>query len=387
MPGFMGLRGLNPKNPHDLERQRREERKTSKEELERRAEEKAQEILRGQQGDMSAHIGDMPVSDGSDFQKTANFLVGEIMSERVAVLEFDDNLMTVQGIFRKVKFRHLPVVEPDGDIIGILSDRDFLRMVSPFFGTVNEQTRDKELMTRKVGTIMTRNPICARVDTTILETIRLMNANKISCLPILEAGGMRLLGIVTWKDIVRAFCPRAFDSTRDSARLKTGVRINPQTAESARLRALAAEIAKAPDAGVEEGGRGSAAGGASDAPAVPDSLSVLVPDPDPVSSSLPAGSGDGGEVRGGSEQVVVAPPASEALERKRRARGSDTDRFVPVLDEPPGEGIDKPLEKGLSGLELATKQRASLREQLEKTTNTARLRALRDEQHHRKDSD
>ncbi len=213
MPGFMGLRGLTPKNPHDMERQRREERKTSKDDLERRAEEKAQEILRGQDGDMSAHTGDMPAGDGIDFHRIANFIVGEIMSERVAVLEFDDNLLTVQGIFNKVKFRHLPVVEPDGNIIGILSDRDFLRMVSPFLGTVNEQTRDKEIMTRKVGTIMTRNPVCANVNTSILETIHLMNAHKISCLPIVERGGMRLLGIVTWKDIVRAFCPKKTPSS------------------------------------------------------------------------------------------------------------------------------------------------------------------------------
>ncbi len=246
MPGFMGIRGLDPPNPHTSERHRREDHKVfGRGEIERRSEEKVHEILSDQQGDMSAYTGGMcDASANRHFHAVHNLHVGEIMSARVAVLSFDDTLLTIQGIFAKVKFRHLPVVEDDGKIIGIISDRDYLRMESPFFGTVNEQTRDAEIMHRKAGTIMTRNPICAHVDTTLLNAVQLMNERKISCLPIIERGTSRLLGIVTWKDVVRAFCPDAFNRARDSSRLKSGVKINPQSAESARLRDKAAESAR-----------------------------------------------------------------------------------------------------------------------------------------------
>ncbi|MCC8180896.1 MAG: CBS domain-containing protein [Planctomycetes bacterium] len=96
-------------------------------------------------------------------------------------------------------------------------------------------------MNRKVGTVMTRNPICVGTDTEVLDAIKTMNKHRISCLPVLEKGTRRLQGIVTWKDIVRAFCPEAFDSPSDSHRLKTGVHINPESRESQRLRAKSAE--------------------------------------------------------------------------------------------------------------------------------------------------
>ncbi len=234
----MGLRGLNNKTAHDRDRERREQRESNQDALmERRSNEKVQEILRGQEGDMTQYTGSLQATAKSDCDRIAARPVSEIMSAKVAALSFDDNLLTVQGIFASVKFRHLPVVDEYGEIIGIISDRDFLRVVSPFFGTINEQNRDKEIMAKKVGVIMTRNPICATADTSITSAVRLMNGKKISCLPIVEKGSLKLLGIVTWKDIVRVFVPRAFNPSRESNRLKAGVRVDPVSSESQRLRA------------------------------------------------------------------------------------------------------------------------------------------------------
>ncbi|MCD8351905.1 MAG: CBS domain-containing protein [Planctomycetaceae bacterium] len=245
MPGWMGIRGLEPKNPHDMERQRREDHRASfSTEAERRSHEKVREILKGQGGDMSAYTGNIKSANRSDCDKIADLPITEIMSGRVAVLSFDDTLLTVQGIFDRVRFHHLPVVDENGYVIGILSDRDFLRMVSPFFGTINEQNRDKEIMSKRVGMIMTRNPICASIKDSILDAVRTMIGRKISCLPIVEPDTTCLLGIITWKDVVRAFCPRAFANPRDSSRLRSGVEVNPETSESERLRAKAAESAR-----------------------------------------------------------------------------------------------------------------------------------------------
>ncbi len=250
MPGWMGLRGLNNKTAHDRDRERREQRESNQDALmERRSNEKVQEILRGQEGDMTQYTGSLQATPKSDCDRIAARPVSEIMSAKVAALSFDDNLLTVQGIFASVKFRHLPVVDEYGEIIGIISDRDFLRVVSPFFGTVNEQTRDKEIMARKVGMIMTRNPICATAETSIMSAVRLMNGKKISCLPIVEKGSLKLLGIITWKDVVRVFCPRAFNPTRESNRLKAGVRVDPISSESQRLRAKSTSGRQGPAAG------------------------------------------------------------------------------------------------------------------------------------------
>lgn len=247
MAGFMGLRGMETKNPHDMMRERRNEHRYEvQSELagqEKRSREKVHEILKEQSGNMSAFSATPTATERGDCENISMLKVSAIMSGRVAVLEFDDTLLTVRGIFSSVHFRHLPVVDKEGAVIGIISDRDFLRIVSPFYGTVNEQTRDVEIMNRKVGMIMTRTPICADTGVTIAEAVKLMNGKHISCLPVVLPGTRILQGIVTWKDVVRAFCPHCFNH-KDSARLRTGVHINPESTESARLKTKSAESAR-----------------------------------------------------------------------------------------------------------------------------------------------
>lgn len=329
----MGMRGLNPQNPHDRDRERREEEKRDlSHEKERRANEKVQEILRDQEGDMSAYTGGISDQGQSDCDRICHAPVGKIMSSKVAALSFDDTLLTVQGIFASVKFRHLPVVDSNQEVIGIISDRDLLRVASPFFGTINEQTRDKEIMNRKVGTIMTRKPVCANVDNTIIEAVSLMNQRKISCLPIVKKGTMLLLGIITWKDVVRAFCPRSFSSSSESTRLKAGVGINPENSESARLRAKAKQSTRR----LESPPR-SEASASEKGPVVRDKDARQSGPhlPPPPTAKRTGGSDTGFINRAGSPQIA----ATEKL------RGGYT--------------------AGQAGSDLAARQRALMREQLE----------------------
>ncbi len=323
MPGWMGIRGLEPKNPHDMERQRREDHRGSfSSEAERRSHEKVREILKGQGGDMSAFTATPKAEHRSDCDKIADLPITEIMSGRVAVLSFDDTLLTVQMLFDRVRFHHLPVVDENGAVIGILSDRDFLRMVSPFFGTINEQNRDKEIMSKRVGLIMTRNPICATTKETILGAVRIMISRKISCLPIVEPGTTCLLGIITWKDVVRAFCPRAFANPRDSSRLRSGVEVNPVTSESERLRAKEAESARLK-----------------------------------VRSEPAREGGEAGEPEA-SEAEAPPPPRRRDDEDTRIVRPGPTPKIAAQ------EKLRPRNSAGRAGSDLAAKQRARMREQL-----------------------
>ncbi|MDR0361965.1 MAG: CBS domain-containing protein [Planctomycetota bacterium] len=237
MPGFMGLGKLKTTNTHEIEKGRRESegpRQDSLPEMEKRAWEKVQDILQ----DEEAPGGDtqvLPAAKPEAGPAAAALKVGDIVSGRVVTVTFDDTVLMVKGIFDSVRFHHLPVVDGDGRLIGIISDRDFLKSVSPFLGTINEQNRDFELLKKKVGLIMTRNPVVIHPDSTVVDAVRLMNAKKVSCLPVVPKDDAVLLGIVSWKDVVRAFCPEGFTK---SGKLKTGVNIRSKTAESARLSAV-----------------------------------------------------------------------------------------------------------------------------------------------------
>jgi acetoin utilization protein AcuB len=128
--------------------------------------------------------------------------IAHIMTTRVVKVGMDETLGHVKNIFRKCQFHHLLVVE-QGKLVGIISDRDVLKAVSPYVGTLSETTRDLATLSKRVHQIMSHHLITARVTTTFQEAAELMIKEGVSCLPVISADGT-LLGLITWKDLLKA---------------------------------------------------------------------------------------------------------------------------------------------------------------------------------------
>ncbi len=133
MPGFMGLGNQHAKNIRHAEQKRRETlrdarpgRDTDLVEIERRSEEKVDEILQDQTNTGTVPEEDKTVVDerGTRLREAAkkamSLKAGDIMSARIATVTFDDTVMVVKGIFSKVRFHHLPVIDDSGNLIGII---------------------------------------------------------------------------------------------------------------------------------------------------------------------------------------------------------------------------------------------------------------------------
>lgn len=63
--------------------------------------------------------------------------VKKIMSTRVVTVELGDELSAVKEIFENCKFHHVLAVE-DGELLGIVSDGDLFKALSPNIGTFTE---------------------------------------------------------------------------------------------------------------------------------------------------------------------------------------------------------------------------------------------------------
>ena len=129
--------------------------------------------------------------------------IENIMTRRVVTVELDDNLLTVQNIFQHMKFHHLLVVE-NKKLVGILSDRDFLKEISPFIGTMMERRCDKNSLNKRVHQIMSRRLITITPDTPIERAAFIMMQNTVSCLPVVFPDGT-VAGLVSWKDLLRFY--------------------------------------------------------------------------------------------------------------------------------------------------------------------------------------
>jgi len=91
--------------------------------------------------------------------------------------------------------RHVPVEDAGGRLVGLVTHRGLLRIVS----NGNRFDKGNPITVREV---MVANPFTVSPLTTSLEAIEIMRSNRIGCLPVVE--GDRLVGIVTSYDFLEA---------------------------------------------------------------------------------------------------------------------------------------------------------------------------------------
>ena len=125
-----------------------------------------------------------------------------LMSKVVATVSMDDRLSVVKAKLDKTGYHHFLVLN-EGTLFGIISDRDFLRAISPNLGTTVETTRDLATLDKRVHQIMTRDPISLTLDNSVYDAIKLFNHANISCIPIVDHAN-KPIGIITWRDILKS---------------------------------------------------------------------------------------------------------------------------------------------------------------------------------------
>jgi len=129
-------------------------------------------------------------------------LVRDVMTPRPVTVRPSDTLLTAKMRMEATRCRRLPVLDDEGRLVGIVTDRD-LRLATHSPLILRERWEDELLLTRtEVDACMTSNPITVSADEPVEKAIDLLLEHTISGLPVLE--GDRLVGIVTVTDLLRA---------------------------------------------------------------------------------------------------------------------------------------------------------------------------------------
>jgi acetoin utilization protein AcuB len=117
----------------------------------------------------------------------------------------DASFFEARNLIHEKGVRHLPVVDKNNVLIGIVTDRD-IRKVGPSEATLLSVQEINYLLGKlKVSNFMTPKEklITITPDTIVEEAVQLMHDNKIGCLPVIEAG--KLYGIFTETDVLDHF--------------------------------------------------------------------------------------------------------------------------------------------------------------------------------------
>jgi CBS-domain-containing membrane protein len=139
---------------------------------------------------------------------------GNIMSKTVVLLEQEMALVQAAALLAEKTISGAPVVNSDGKLVGVVSEKDFLREMgfgaTPSFMQIatnclnNKSCMIGRLHNRTVGHIMTKPPITGAPEMTIGTISALFAERGINRLPIVDDDG-RPVGVVTRTDLAHAF--------------------------------------------------------------------------------------------------------------------------------------------------------------------------------------
>lgn len=125
--------------------------------------------------------------------------INTIMTKDLISVAMDESIARVKNIIEEMDLHHILVVE-DFKLVGVISDRDLLKAISPYVDQISATERDLATLNKRAHQIMTRNPVCLLEDSTVVDAIDLFNNHTISCIPVIN-NEKRPVGIVSWRDI------------------------------------------------------------------------------------------------------------------------------------------------------------------------------------------
>jgi acetoin utilization protein AcuB len=129
--------------------------------------------------------------------------VSDIMTERPASVRLHSTLREVLVLMEQLGCHHMPVLNTENRLVGIISDRDCrLAMNSPYI-TRKYWQNDELLNSLSARMIMISSPLVITPDADAVEAAKVMLTERIGCLPVMYDDS--LVGIITRSDILMTF--------------------------------------------------------------------------------------------------------------------------------------------------------------------------------------
>lgn len=129
--------------------------------------------------------------------------ISKYMTDKLITARPTDGSRTTFFRMREHDIRHMPVVDDERGLVGIISDRDLRRpnWVDQAPDLAFDYTLDDEVL---IGDLMTPGVITVNTYDTLHKAVKLFLEHRFGCLPVLDKN-QALVGIVSPLDLLRAF--------------------------------------------------------------------------------------------------------------------------------------------------------------------------------------
>lgn len=131
--------------------------------------------------------------------------VSQSMTKKVITVSKEVSVLDAQALMYQNNIRHLPVVEADNLLVGIITDRD-IRSALPYrLATGQGEARDREKYAHlRVADVMSVAPVTISPTHTLQDALLLVQERRVGAFPVVDELG-RLKGILSVRDLLRAF--------------------------------------------------------------------------------------------------------------------------------------------------------------------------------------
>ena len=120
--------------------------------------------------------------------------VGQFMATDLFTVRPDDLVDLAASVMTWRHIRHVPVEDNDGRLVGLVSHRALLKLMTQGAPNIEPKVTVRQIMTAEPLTVSSTTPT--------LEALEIMRLNRVGCLPVVDEG--QLVGIVTSYDFLEA---------------------------------------------------------------------------------------------------------------------------------------------------------------------------------------
>lgn len=130
-------------------------------------------------------------------------IAADLMTENPRTIRATDPLGQAIEALESMKVRHLPVVDDQNELVGMLSDRDLGSLMRTFSEGADAERLIVPLSRRRVAEFMSADVVSVETDAELREVIDTMLEQRVGALPVVDRDG-NVTGIISYVDVLRA---------------------------------------------------------------------------------------------------------------------------------------------------------------------------------------
>lgn len=127
------------------------------------------------------------------------------MSEKPVTVGPETSMAEAREILQSNHFRHLPVVNKEGTLLGMITDRD-IRSAYPstVLGKIESKLEFDKVHATPVADIMSRSVVSLDWYSTLDDALLLLDRERVGALPVIDAQ-KKVLGVFSIRDLLKAY--------------------------------------------------------------------------------------------------------------------------------------------------------------------------------------